>query len=359
MTNCPPNTGRSRYAEYSDTEVTGLKLLVSRTGRKWFYARLSVANVKHTYRLGEYPALTLSDARQRVMQLRLNGVEAKPLMPTFSAFAHSDYLPYAKAHKRSVAGDMSKLRLHLLPRFGHLPLDAIRFRVIQSYHAQIKTSHCAATANRHLSLLSKMFSCAVQWELLTHNPCKGIAKFTENNGGQRFLTVDEIRRLFGDRTDLTVMALKCLLLTGMRKNEVLRGQWQHVDLERGMWFVPHTKNGKSHTVILNDEAKALLSDLPKTSIWVFPSRDPNKPLVEIRRCLQQLAKEAGIPPLRVHDLRHSFASLCAQSGVPLLQIKSLLNHASLTTTQRYAHLTNNDLLLATQTVSHAVAKALE
>ena len=102
----PPNTGRSRYAEYSDAEVTGLKLLVSKAGRKWFYARLSVANVKHTYKLGEYPALTLSEARQRVMQLRLNGVEAKPMMPTFAEFAHSDYLPYAKAHKRSVAGDM-------------------------------------------------------------------------------------------------------------------------------------------------------------------------------------------------------------------------------------------------------------
>jgi integrase len=354
----PPNTGRSRYAEYSDAEVTGLKLLVSKAGRKWFYARLSVANVKHTYKLGEYPALTLSEARQRVMQLRLNGVEAKPLMPTFAEFAHSDYLPYAKAYKRSVAGDMSKLRIHLLPRFGNSTLDAISFRDIQSYHAQIKLSHCSATANRHLSLLSKMFSCAVQWDILTRNPCKGIAKFTENNVGQRFLSVDEIRRLFGDRTEPTVMALKFLLLTGMRKNEVLRGLWQNVDLVRGIWFVPHTKNGKSHTVILNDEAKTLLSELPKTSIWVFPSRDPKKPLVEIRRCLNQLASDAEIPPLRVHDLRHSFASLCAQSGVPLLQIKSLLNHASLTTTQRYAHLTNNDLLLASQTVSNAVAKAL-
>ena len=102
---------------------------------------------------------------------------------------------------------MSKLRIHLLPRFGNSTLDAISFRDIQSYHAQIKLSHCSATANRHLSLLSKMFSCAVQWDILTRNPCKGIAKFTENNVGQRFLSVDEIRRLFGDSTEPTVMAL--------------------------------------------------------------------------------------------------------------------------------------------------------
>jgi integrase len=205
----------------------------------------------------------------------------------------------------------------------------------------------------------------VQWGVLERNPCKGVQKFTENNAGQRFLSTDEIRRLYSamdsvsECSDVTVAALKLLLLTGMRKNEVLQGKWENVDLDRGIWFVPHTKNGKSNHVVLNAEAKALLLTLPKTSQWVFPGRDPGKPLVEVRRCLNQLAVVAGIPALRVHDLRHSFASLCAQSGVPLLQIKSLLNHASLTTTQRYAHLTNNDLLIASQTVSDAVTNALK
>jgi integrase len=117
-----------------------------------------------------------------------------------------------------------------------------------------------------------------------------------------------------ERSDVTVAALKLLLLTGMRKNEVLQGKWENVDLDRGIWFVPHTKNGKSNHVVLNAEAKALLLTLPKTSQWVFPGRDCSKPLVEVRRCLNQLAVVAGIPALRVHDLRHSFASLCAQSG---------------------------------------------
>ena len=284
-------------------------------------------------------------------------------MPTFADFAQHEYLPYAKAHKRSVAGDLSKLRVHLLPRFGTKHLHEIAFRDIQTYHSQMKVSHCAATANRHLSLLSKLFSCALQWGYLQRNPCKGVQKFTENNAGQRFLSIDEISRLYtsmdqaSQRSDVGVKALKLLLLTGMRKNEVLQGQWQHVDVERGIWFVPHTKNGKAHHVVLNEEAKALLRAMPKVSDWVFPGRDGSKPLVEVRRCLNQLALAAGIPALRVHDLRHSFASLCAQSGVPLLQIKSLLNHASLTTTQRYAHLTHNDLQVASQTVSDVIAKA--
>lgn len=356
----------SRFAEYTDLETTGLKLLVSKSGRKWFYARLIVNGTKKAVKLGEYPGLTLTEARQRTMELRNNKgiVEQKPTL-TFAEFTQHDYLPYAKAHKRSVAGDISKLRVHLLPRFGSKFMYAISFRDVQTYHSELKVSHCAATANRHLSLLSKIFSCAVQWGVLERNPCKGIQKFTENNAGQRFLTTDEIRRLYSamdnvsERSDVSVAALKLLLLTGMRKNEVLHGKWSNVDLERGIWFVPHTKNGKSNHVVLNAEARALLLTLPRVSEWVFPGRDATKPLVEVRRCLNQLAKSAGMPALRVHDLRHSFASLCAQSGVPLLQIKSLLNHASLTTTQRYAHLTNNDLQIASQAVSDAVSNALK
>ena len=356
---------RSRFAEYTDSDTVGLKVLVSKAGRKWFYARLTFNGVKKAIKLGEYPLLSLNDARLKTRELRIKGVEvSQQTMPTFADFAQHEYLPYAQAHKRSVAGDLSKLRVHLLPRFGSKGIHEIGFRDIQSYHGLLKVSHCAATANRHLSLLSKLFSCAVQWGYLQRNPCKGVQKFTENNAGQRFLSIDEIGRLYSSmdlasqRSNVGVAALKLLLLTGMRKNEVLRGQWQHVDVERGMWFVPYTKNGKANHVVLNEEAKALLRSLPKVSEWVFPGRDGTKPLVEVRRCLNQLALSAGIPALRVHDLRHSFASLCAQSGVPLLQIKSLLNHASLTTTQRYAHLTNNDLLQASQTVSDAISKAL-
>ena len=360
------NDSPSRFAEHPDTETTGLKLLVSKSGRKWFYVRLTLNGAKKAVKLGEYPGLSLVEARQKTMELRTKGIAVvvqKPL--TFAEFAQHDYLPYAKAHKRSVAGDISKLRVHLLPRFGSKSMYAITFRDIQTYHSNLKLSHCAATANRHLSLLSKVFSCAVQWGVLERNPCKGVQKFTENNAGQRFLSTDEIRRLYAamadvrERSGVGVAALKLLLLTGMRKNEVLHGQWSNVDLERGIWFVPHTKNGKSNHVVLNAEARALLLTLPRVSDWVFPGRDSSKPLVEVRRCLNQLAVVAGIRALRVHDLRHSFASLCAQSGVPLLQIKSLLNHASLTTTQRYAHLTNNDLRIASQTVSDAVTNALK
>jgi integrase len=246
-------------------------------------------------------------------------------------------------------------------------MDEITFKELQQYHCEIKNSHCAATANRHLSLLSKMFSCAIEWDLsLERNPCKNIKKFPEQHGNERFLTTDEIRKLFKameqmkGKSDTAIAALKLLLLTGMRKNEVLRQRWNDVDLN-GIWFLQRTKNGKSHRVLLNDEAKRLLLDLHsrRDSPFVFPSKNLAKPLVELRRCLNQLTQIAGIKPLRVHDLRHSFASVCAQNGASLLEIKALLNHSNLSTTQRYMHLTDNNLVVASQIVGNVVTNALK
>ena len=113
--------------------------------------------------------------------------------------------------------------------------------------------------------------------------------------------------------------------------------------------------------MLNDEAKALLVNLPRVdgSPWVFPGRDPSKNLVDPRKCLDMLTDEAGIERIRIHDLRHSFASLCAQSGASLFQIKQLLNHADMVTTQRYVHLTTDNLREASQSVSSVITQALK
>jgi integrase len=366
----------SRFDEYSDAEVTGLRLLVNRQGRKWFYVRTTFRRQKRAVKLGEYPALSLGDARRKALEIRAGldrGIdpalvrEQERSMPTFAEFAVRDYMPFARETKRSADSDLSKLKVHLVPRFGTRPLDEITLREIQTYHAQLRHSHSPATANRHLSLLSKLFGCAVQWGLLQRNPCAGVTKCAEPNAQPRILSVEEIRRLYqameevGTRSDMPVAALKFLLLTGTRKNEALHAKWEHVDLARGIWFLPQTKNGKSYHVLLNDEAKTLLRSLRPIpgSPWVFPGRNPAQPLVEVRRCLNRLAKAAGIPPLRVHSLRHSFASLAAQSGASLLQIQALLNHASMATTQRYAHLVADDLRAASQTVATAISNALK
>ena len=240
-----PKEARSTEGEYSDTEVAGLKVLVSKSGRKFFYVRYNQHGRKRAMKLGEVGALSLAEARKRALEVRYqldqgrDPQEEKTLhraMPTFATFALEEYLPYARQHKRSAHSDESKLRLHLFPRFGTRTLDAITTRDVQLYHAEIKASHCPATANRHLSLLSKLFKLAMQWERVTKNPCQGVKKFKENNQRHRYLSDDELQRLFrameSEPNQTLVAALKLLLLTGIRKEEAMQAQWVNVDLER-------------------------------------------------------------------------------------------------------------------------------
>ncbi len=370
-----PANAASKSAEYSDTEVIGLRLAVNKAGRKFFYFRFTFNGQKRVIKLGEYGAMTIPDARKKALEMRADidagidpTVERDRIrgIPTFKDFALNDYMEWAKGSKRSWNTDLSKFNNHLIPKFGNRRLTEITMRDIQLYHAQVRQSHSAGSANRHLSVISKLYKCAIQWGIVERNPCAGVKKFQENNAMQRFLTPDEIRRLYkamddmNGRSVMTIASLKLLLLTGARRSEALTARWENVDLERGIWRIPHTKNGRAHHVMLSDEAKELLAKLPRVegSPWVFPGRDPSKHVVDPRKCLDQLMDAAGIERIRIHDLRHTFASLCAQSGHDLYLIKQALNHSDIQVTQRYAHLTSDNLRTAVQSVGNIVSQAI-
>lgn len=370
-----PANAASKSAEYSDTEVIGLRLTVNKAGRKFYYFRFTFNGQKRVIKLGEYGAMTIPDARKKALEMRADidsgidpTIERDRIrgIPSFKDFALNDYMEWAKNMKRSWNADQSKLDKHLIPKFGNRRLTEITMRDIQLYHAQVRQSHSAATANRHLSVISKMYKCAIQWGVVERNPCSGVKKFQENNAKQRFLSPEEIRRLYkamddmNGRSVMIIASLKLLLLTGTRRSEALTARWEDIDMERGIWRIPHTKNGRTHHVMLSDEAKELLEKLPKVegSAWVFPGRDPSKHVVDPRKCLDQLMDAAGIERIRIHDLRHTFASLCAQSGHDLYLIKQALNHSDIQVTQRYAHLTSDNLRAAVQSVGNIVSQAM-
>jgi integrase len=370
----PPPEAKAKAIEYTDTEVVGLKLEVSKSGRKFYYFRYTFNGQKRGMKIGEHGAITVVEARKQALELRgqvNRGIDpqeektARRAVPTFQEFAQTEYLPYARQHKRSANGDESKIRLHLVPKFGRRKLDEITTRDIQLYHAEIKTSHCAATANRHLSLLSKLFKLAMQWERIAKNPCSGVKKFKENNQRERFLSQDEIQRMFKAMADepnrVAVAALKFLLLTGLRKEEGLQAKWEHVDLERGTLYLPHTKSGKSRHVVLNPEALSLLQQqerLPENP-YVFPGKVKGQALNNPTKAFKRILEAAGIENLRIHDLRHSFASLAVNAGATLYQVQHLLGHASAQTTQRYAHLTDGALRQASGAVAALVQEATQ
>lgn len=368
-----PNAA-SKSAEYSDTAVKGLKLIVGSNGHKSFAFRCTLRDGRKRYGpIGTFPATDVAAARDAALKMRaivdrggdpLEDRDRLRAMPTFSEFVRGEYLPYAQQTKRSAHDDESKFRLHLEPKFGTRRLCDISTRDIQLHHAAIRESHSASTANRHLALLSATFRKAVEWERVDRNPAAGIKQFKENNQQQRFLTSDEIARLYRametDPNQTAVAALKLLLLTGTRREEALQARWEHLDLEAGQWWLPKTKSGRGRYVALSDAAKDLLAALPSrgTSPWVFPGRDGDKPLHNPRKTFCRVLAAAGVDHLRLHDLRHSFASLAVNAGATLYEVQALLGHSTAQMTQRYAHLADSGLRRASQAVADVVSAAV-
>jgi len=367
----------SSMAEYSDTEVIGLKLAVSKSGRKFFWHRYRLRGRKRMIKLGEYPSLSLSEARQMVNENK--AIIARDLdpadernrrrsIPTLAEFVREEYLPYAQQHKRSWKDDEYKLRKEIGEAMGHLTLPEITTRDVMQLHASIRKKGTAATANRYLSLLSRVFSLAIKWGHLERNPARNVDKFREAPPRRRFLSGDELSRflqaLDAESGKTTANALKLLLMTGLRKMELLSLPWSEVNLEKGSIRLTRTKNGNVRDVVLNSVALELMKEIrgnaEPSCPWVFPARSGDGHLIDVRKPLARAMKRAELTDLRPHDLRRSFASLAVNAGVDLYQIKDLLGHSDVSVTQRaYAHLQQHTLRVASEAVAKTIEEAFE
>ncbi|MDR3480342.1 MAG: site-specific integrase [Burkholderiaceae bacterium] len=377
----PPHSAesRSREAEYSDTEVAGLRLLVNRLGRKFFYFRYTFGG-KRSMKLGDYGVIDIAQARQRALDCRsqlASGIdpqeskavtlpEAKPL--TFAEFVMQDYLPHAKAAKKSWRDDESRLRTHLLGPFGALPLACIKSIAVQQLHDKLKTQSSPATANRVLSLLKRCLNLAILWSKLEKNPVKGIRMHVEDNQRQRYLSGIELRNFLValDKAPSQDIAdvFRFLLCTGLRREECLTLKWVYVDLEAQSLYLPTTKTG-SRFVVLNDTAIELLKRRPHAPDcpFVFSRKWPGKngekdswkPIRNPDKAFRKILKSCQINNFKIHDIRHSFASMAINNGASLYDVKSLLGHSDVKTTTRYAHVSPTRLRDASAQVSAAIA----
>jgi integrase len=156
----------------------------------------------------------------------------------------------------------------------------------------------------------------------------------------------------------TAAAIRLLLFTGCRLREILHLRWEHVDLERGLIFMPDSKSGRK-TVILNAPALAVLAGLERVGPYVVPGDDPQKPRADLKRPWEAVAKRAGLGGVRLHDLRHTYASFGAGGGFGLPIIGKLLGHTQASTTQRYAHLDADPLRRASDAIGGWIAAALD
>lgn len=367
----------SRETEYSDSEVRGLRLLVGKGGRKTYYLRYTWKGVKRCDRIGEHGPLTLADARRIAEETRRTvalgndprAVKEDPGGMTFQRFALDEYMPHARASKRSADSDESKLRVHLFPRLGSKPLSEITTADIQRYHDSIRVSHCPATANRHFALVHRMFKLAVQWGRLEKNPASGIRRHQENNKRQRFLSAEEIGRFWdataaeNDTYPEAMGLFRFLLLTGLRLGEALKATWENMDQNRRTLFLPETKAGSSRFVVLNDEALEVLRSMEPFrkpgNPYIFPGEKKGKAVAHPWKPYRRVCERAGLGrDFRIHDLRHTFASVAINGGATLYDVKNLLGHHCAATTERYAHLGDARLRMVSGGVSQFVQTAV-
>ena len=371
---CPNNQTKQ---EITDKACKGLVLEVRQSGGKTYYLRYTNHRGKQRqYRIGNATILTLSQARSK-SKLALNQAalgqdpceekEQIKQVPTFADFIADQYMPYVKSYKRSWDTDVSLLKNHLLPRFGKRYMDEITRQDIVKMHADRKASGAApGSANRLLIMMRYIFNLALKWEVagIKSNPCKGIPLMEENNKMERYLSVEEAERLYGavckSENAMLKYIVPMLILTGARKREVLDARWEDFDLGRRAWRIPISKSGKARHVPLSDGALALLATMPRTMDckWAFANPETGKPYVSIFYAWNTARKSVGLSDVRMHDLRHSFASLLINSGRTLYEVQHILGHTQVKTTQRYAHLSQDTLLAAANSATTALGAAM-
>lgn len=261
-------------------------------------------------------------------------------------------MPYIRGYKESWETDKSLLKNHLLPVLGKLHLDQITQRQMRTLFSAHRESHAPGSTNRIIILSRYIFNCAIRWEIpIEKNPTHGIDLYAENNQRERFLTEEEAKRLFEALETSSSKMLKwivsMLLLSGARRNEVLSATWGQFDFENRVWVITKNKNKKKRRFVpLSDGILNLLDQVPRIEgcEYVFPNMETKQPYKHIFYAWDVVRKRADMPELRMHDLRHSFASFLVNGGRSLYEVQKILGHTQIKTTQRYAHLSPDTLL---------------
>lgn len=392
------NPPREGYLVEWDSEIRGFGVRITAGRVASFMLFYRIFGRQRNYTIGRSSEMSAAAARKKALELRTqinNGkdpAEEKQELsnqPTFAELLEEWLKSDELAKKRpNTLRDYRRMAEKILkPRLGKLRLQAITPRDISALHGELKET--PYQANRVLALLSAIFTFAIEQEWMTENPARGVERYEEQKR-DRYLNKDdpeEIARFTAalDKSDdqTAANALRLLLLTGSRLGEVLKASWDQFDLTRGIWTKPshHTKQKKTEHVPLSAPALDLLERMkPLRAVGpLFPGKDGKKARVTIHRPWIQALKAAGLvevvevegkrrgpdgkprmlkqyrPLVRIHDLRHTFASHLASSGVSLQVIGRLIGHTQISTTQRYAHLQDESLRTATEQFGRIIA----
>ena len=366
-----------RDTVFWDRELTGFGVRVYPSGGKVYVAQARGPLGPKRVTVGRHGVIGAEQARQRAALViaRVKAGETpvpEPLAvkhragPTvgelserfLEEYAAVRYKPGTLAWTRTVVGR------YIVPEFGKLALAAVeRTQVVELHH---RLSHAPSIANMVVRTLSLMYRLAEDWGLVPEgcNPCRSVVKYPQRKR-ERFLTDEEFTRLGqvldeveteGGASTAAVAAIRLLMLTGCRKSEILTLRWEHVALDAGELRLPETKTG-ARVISLPPMAVKLLAGLPRDpdSPWVIPGRYPGTHLRELADAWKVIRTRAGLDDVRIHDLRHSFASRALALGESLTMIGKLLGHSQVETTARYAHLARDTVHESAARVADSLA----
>ena len=377
-----PEAARPVYLWDSQLSGFGVKVLSS-GARKYlvkYRAGSGRAAQQRWLTLGKHGALTCEQAREMARQAlaavargedpqsdKVNKRKSARMRDLWERFA-SEQLPLKKP---STAGDYTRQWEDIIePAFGARPVADLRRSDVERLHKRLRDT--PYRANRTLALLSRLMTLAEAWDWRRQgtNPCRYVEKFREE-ARERYLTAEEIGRLGAAMTEMVAAeeiwpeaaaAVRLLLLTGARRNEILTARWDWVDLERRVINLPDSKTGKK-PIYLSEAAVEVIDGLRAASRdpegpYLLAGRSKGKPLNNLAKPWKRICERAGLSGVRLHDLRHTAASVAVGRGVNLPVIGRLLGHRQAQTTMRYTHVDTDPALAAANEIGDAIGPAL-
>ncbi len=372
---CPPAKKRVEWCDANSPGLYAEVRSVNPANPTWYLRYRDATGKTCHQRIGAVRDIALSDARKKAKELKAKialganpqqeAREAKAVL-TLKEFLEEKYTPYAQARKRSYTYDESMIRLRIVPTLGHFRLNELSRHQIQTFHTDLRNDGLApATCDHHLKLLRSALNLAVLWEMLDKNPVAKVPLFREDNRLERYLSDEELNRLLvvlrTSKARMVCNAMLFLLATGARLNEALQARWAHIDKANRTWRIP-AKNSKSkrvRSVPLNDAALEVLANLGTEgkNESLFINTKTKEPLTAVNTVWGRIRIAAGLPKLRIHDLRHQHASMLVNSGRSLYEVQAILGHSDPSVTQRYSHLSTRTLQDASNSASEKIVQA--
>lgn len=373
----------------SDITLPGYHVRCQKGARVYFVRKYAFGQ-RHYFNIGEHAKAGLTERKARdkaegiiyeIKQGNNPTAERQKMrdMPTLNTFANFFFETYASKLKQSTLADYkSSYNTHVRnSKLGKLKLDRITHQNLTALHFKLKEKR--RSANKILQILSSMYNEAQRagYVEFGFNPTKNI-KHYKIEARQRFLSEAELEQIGGvlsqaeedgSESLYAIAAIRLLIFTGARRNEILTLRWEWVDFERGVLNLPDSKTG-SKIIHLSPPALELLSTLPRVrgNPFVIVGLRPGTHLVNLRKTWVRVREKAGITPItlpdetlqhaRLHDLRHSFASIAVNGGASLPMIGALLGHSQVSTTARYAHLADDPLKKVNDDAGNIAARAL-